>query len=44
MHCYSTLNGEGFYRGAGFSTVGSINVPMGPDFTFPGILMVKELT
>lgn len=43
LYCYSTLNGEGFYRSAGFGTVGPIAVPMGLDFTFPAMLMLKQL-
>jgi len=43
LHCFSTLNAEHFYRTHGFQTVGPIDVPMGPDLTFPGILMSREL-
>jgi N-acetylglutamate synthase-like GNAT family acetyltransferase len=43
MYCYSTLNGECFYRSCGFDTVMPIDVPMGPNLTFPAVLMVREL-
>ena len=43
LHCFSTLNAEHFYRASGFDTVREIDVPMGPDLTFPGILMGREL-
>jgi N-acetylglutamate synthase-like GNAT family acetyltransferase len=43
LHCFSTLNAEGFYRASGFETTGSIDVPMGPSLTFPGVLMRREL-
>jgi N-acetylglutamate synthase-like GNAT family acetyltransferase len=43
LHCLSTLNAEHFYRASGFDTVRAIDVPMGPDLTFPGILMSREL-
>jgi N-acetylglutamate synthase-like GNAT family acetyltransferase len=43
MHCFSTLNAEWFYRASGFDTVASIDVPMGPSLTFPGVLMIREL-
>lgn len=43
MHCFSTLNGEGFYRTSGFDKVEAIDVPMGPTLKFPGIWMIREL-
>ena len=43
MYCFSTLNAEWFYRASGFDTVASIDVPMGPSLTFPGVLMIREL-
>jgi GNAT superfamily N-acetyltransferase len=44
LHCYSTLNAERFYRALWFNTVGPIDVPMGPNLTFPGVLMSRELS
>jgi N-acetylglutamate synthase-like GNAT family acetyltransferase len=38
LHCFSTLNGEPFYRAAGFKTIGPIDVPMGPH-SFQAVLM-----
>jgi N-acetylglutamate synthase-like GNAT family acetyltransferase len=43
LHCFSTLNAEQFYRASGFDTVGPIDVPMGPNLTFPCILMSREI-
>jgi N-acetylglutamate synthase-like GNAT family acetyltransferase len=43
LHCFSTLNAEHFYRASGFDRVREIDVPMGPDLIFPGILMGREL-
>lgn len=43
FECYSSLNGEGFYGALGFSRVEPIAVPMGPDFAFPSILMVRDI-
>jgi GNAT superfamily N-acetyltransferase len=43
LHCFSTLNAERFYRASGFETIGPIDVPMGPNLTFPSILMRREL-
>ena len=43
LHCFSTLNAEGFYRASGFETTGSIDVPMGPILKFPGVLMTRGL-
>lgn len=42
LHCMATLNAEQFYRAAGFVTVRSFDVPMGPSLTFPCILMRRE--
>jgi N-acetylglutamate synthase-like GNAT family acetyltransferase len=44
LHCFSTLNAERFYRASGFETVGPIDVPMGPNLKFPGVLMSRELS
>lgn len=43
LHCFSTLNGERFYQAFGFDKVAPIDVPMGPNLTFPGIWMIREL-
>lgn len=43
LHCFSTLNGEPFYRASGFQTVGRINVPMGQTIVFPAVLMQYEM-
>ncbi|MBV8735882.1 MAG: GNAT family N-acetyltransferase [Alphaproteobacteria bacterium] len=37
--CLSTLNAEPFYRAFGFDAVAPVDVPMGPDLRFPGVLM-----
>ena len=43
FECQSSLNGEPFYAGLGFTRLGRIDVPMGPDLLFPSILMSREL-
>lgn len=43
LHSFSTLNAERFYRAAGFTTVGPIDVQLGPSMTFPGVLMSREV-
>jgi N-acetylglutamate synthase-like GNAT family acetyltransferase len=43
LHCCSTLNAERFYRASGFDAVGPADVPLGPDLTFPGILMSRDI-
>jgi GNAT superfamily N-acetyltransferase len=43
LHCFSSLNAEGFYRALGFDTVGPIDVPMGPSLKFPSVLMSRDL-
>lgn len=43
LHCYSTLNAEGFYRASGFETVGPLDVPMGPGLVVPSILMRRAI-
>ncbi len=42
LHCFATLNAEGFYRAAGFETIGPIEVPIGP-VAFPSLLMRRAL-
>jgi N-acetylglutamate synthase-like GNAT family acetyltransferase len=44
LHCFSTLNAEPFYRGSGFQTIGSINVPLTPTVDFPAVLMQLEIS
>jgi GNAT superfamily N-acetyltransferase len=43
LHCCSTLNAERFYWAAGFNTIGPIDVELGPNQTFPGLLMSCEI-
>jgi N-acetylglutamate synthase-like GNAT family acetyltransferase len=43
LHCISTLNAESFYQAAGFITVRTVDVPMGPSLMFPGLLMSREI-
>ena len=43
FECWSSLNGEAFYAAMGFERVGPIDVPMGPDLTFPSIRMRRPL-
>jgi GNAT superfamily N-acetyltransferase len=43
LYCLSTLNAEPFYRAGGFEAIGPIGVEVGPNLTFPGILMTREL-
>jgi N-acetylglutamate synthase-like GNAT family acetyltransferase len=39
LECYSSLNAEGFYAAIGFHAVRRLEVSMGPDISFPSILM-----
>ena len=39
FECYSSLNGEPFYRALGFARLAAIEVPMGPGVSFPSIHM-----
>lgn len=39
----SSLNGEGFYSALGFDRVRDVFVAIGPDISFPSVLMRKEL-
>ena len=43
LHSFSTLNAERFYRAAGFYPVRPIDVQLGPDVTFPSVLMSSEI-
>ena len=43
LHCISTLNAEQFYRAAGFEMIETIDVPLEPGMTFPGISMSCEV-
>jgi GNAT superfamily N-acetyltransferase len=43
LHCFSSLNAEGFYRALGFDTVGPIDLPLGPDLTIAGVLMSRRV-
>jgi N-acetylglutamate synthase-like GNAT family acetyltransferase len=44
LHCYSSLNGECFYRSAGFISKGVINIPMRPGISFPAMMMIKDFS
>ena len=39
FECYSSLNAEAFYAALGFSAVRRMDVAMGPDTSFPSVLM-----
>lgn len=41
--CYSSLNGEPFYRALGFVAERRFIVPMGPDLGFPSALMSRAI-
>lgn len=43
FECYASLNGEAFYAALGFASAGTIDVPMGPDLTFPSIRMFRPI-
>jgi len=43
LHCFSSLNAEGFYRASGFVSIRLIDVPMGQGLTFPSVLMSRLL-
>lgn len=43
LECFSSLNGEGFYAALGFRRIGLIEIPMGPDLTFPSVHMIRGL-
>jgi len=42
IECYSTLNGEVFYRAAGFEKIRPIVVPLTNKIGFPAILMIRK--
>jgi GNAT superfamily N-acetyltransferase len=41
--CYSSLNGEPFYRALGFVAERRFDVPMEPDLGFPSVLMSRTI-
>lgn len=43
FECYASLNGEAFYAAMGFTSAGPIDVPMGPNLTFPSIRMFRPI-
>jgi GNAT superfamily N-acetyltransferase len=43
LHCFSSLNAEGFYRAFGFDTIRPIDLPLGPNLTIAGVLMSCQL-
>jgi predicted N-acetyltransferase YhbS len=43
FECYSSLNGEPFYRALGFARLAAIEVPMGPGTSFPSIHMRRAI-
>ena len=43
FECFSSLNGEGFYRALGFEAVRPIEVPMGSGPSLPAILMRRAM-
>jgi N-acetylglutamate synthase-like GNAT family acetyltransferase len=43
FECYSSLNGEPFYRALGFSRLAPIEVEMGPEVAFPSIHMSRPI-
>ncbi len=43
FEAWSTLNGEGFYRGLGFERMEKIAAAMGPDVALPSILMQRAI-
>ena len=43
FECWSSLNGEAFYRALGFARVGLIDVAMGPEVTLPSVLMRRAI-
>jgi len=43
FECYSSLNGEPFYRALGFSRLAAIEVEMGPGVLFPSIHMRRPI-
>lgn len=43
FECYSSLNGEPFYRALGFARLAAIELPMGPGTSLPSIHMRREI-
>ncbi|HEV2818330.1 MAG TPA: GNAT family N-acetyltransferase [Allosphingosinicella sp.] len=43
FECYSSLNGEPFYRALGFTRLAAIEVPMAPGTSLPSIHMRREI-
>lgn len=43
LECYSSLNGEAFYRALGFESAGRIEVKMANDIKFPSVSMFAEI-
>lgn len=43
FECYSSLNGEPFYRALGFGRLAAIEVPMGPGISLPSIHMRRAI-
>lgn len=43
LHCFSSLNAEGFYRAFGFDTIGPIDLPLGANLKIAGVLMSRQL-
>ena len=43
FECFSTYAAESFYRALGFTTVGLVDVPMGPKLRFPGLYMIRRI-
>ena len=43
FECWSSLNGEGFYRALGFRSVRPIAIPMGGGVELPSILMMMDI-
>jgi len=37
------LNAEGFYAAVGFDRVRRLDVALGPDVVFPGVLMHRQI-
>ena len=43
FECFSSLNGQGFYRALGFRPVRQIEVNLSPDVTISGVLMERSI-
>jgi len=44
FECFSSLNAEGFYSALGFRCLRKIAVRLGPNVTFPGVLMERSIS